>query len=168
MPVGLTLVCADEKSDREKRGTGGDYNKKKNEEAAQIFLLRSLAHFALRRRQNRQPIEREDDDSKRVPTCNCCAREQNMSAQSNECRRTRDQPQGETMVRVQMYGNMSNAHLCSRVTNIPQQWQAAIADAARCSMGSGRLRASRRGRSERNARRVRSPEVPFFSRLTCA
>ncbi len=40
MPASLILVHTDEKSDREERGTSGDHNKNKNEQAAQILLLR--------------------------------------------------------------------------------------------------------------------------------
>ncbi len=53
----LTLVNADEKYDCTQRCEGGHHNKNKDKQTAQIFLLRSLAYFALRHRPNCHPIK---------------------------------------------------------------------------------------------------------------
>ncbi len=127
MPARLTPVYTNEKSDREESGTSGDDDKKKDKEATQILLLRSLAHFALRRHQNCQPIERKDDESKPIPTCNYCTREPNKAARGKEYRHTHGQSQGETLTRVLTADEIDNAHLCTRVTGIHQQEQATIA-----------------------------------------
>src|SRR5215472_7312151 len=116
MPARLTFVRADQKSDRGKRGACGHHNKKKNKKAAQILLLRSGPYFPLRRHQNCQPIKREDNESERVPTGNCCGRESNMSTRGKEYHCSSNQSQGETMSRVLAVDKIDNAHLCSRVT----------------------------------------------------
>src|SRR5262249_6651856 len=81
-----------------------------------ILLLRSGPYFPLRRHQNCQPIKREDNESERVPTGNCCGRESNMSTRGKEYHCSSNQSQGETMSRVLAVDKIDNAHLCSRVT----------------------------------------------------
>jgi hypothetical protein len=51
MAASLTLIYANQKSNREEGSASGEDDKKKDKQAAQILLLRSLAHFALRRHQ---------------------------------------------------------------------------------------------------------------------
>jgi hypothetical protein len=70
MAASLTLIYANQKSNREESSASGEDDKKKDKQAAQILLLRSLAHLALRCHQNCQPIKREDNGSERIPTCN--------------------------------------------------------------------------------------------------
>src|SRR6267143_1949201 len=113
MSARLTLVYADEESDREESGASGNDDKKKDKEAAQILLLRSLAQLVLRRHQNCQPIKCEDNHSKRIPTCNCRTREPNHAARGKEYRPTGGQAQGETMTRVLTADKIDNAHLCN-------------------------------------------------------
>jgi hypothetical protein len=127
MAASLTLICANQKSNREESSASGDDDKKKDKQAAQILLLRSLAHLALRRHQNCQPIKRDDNGSERIPTCNCCTREPNMSARGKEHRPASGQTQDDTLTRVLTTDKIDNAHLCIRGTNIRQQWQAGIA-----------------------------------------
>ncbi len=52
-----------------------------------------------------------------------------MATQDKKYRRSGRQSQSETMARVQAWNKIENAHLRSRVTNIRQQRQAAIATA---------------------------------------
>src|ERR1700757_1473082 len=127
MAPSLTLIYTNQKSHCEKSSASGEDDKKKDKQAAQILLLRSLAHLALRRHQNYQPIKHEDNGGERIPTCNCCTGEPNMSARGKEHRPTGRQAQEETLTRVLTTDKIDNAHLCIRGTNIRQQWQAGIA-----------------------------------------
>ena len=129
MPRGRFFVRTDEESDREQRGTGRDDNKKKNKKTAQILLLRYLTYFALRRRQNCQPIKSDDYESGCIPTCNQCVLEPKMSARGKEYRCTGGQSYNETLPRVWTANKIDEAHLGIRLTNIRPQWQAAIATA---------------------------------------
>src|SRR5438034_9230642 len=110
-----TLFFTDEKSDREERGASGDHNKKENKEAAEILLLGQPAYLALRRRQDCQPIKREDHGRKNVPGRNSCTREPEMSTQRKERRCTGEQSQNQTLARVRTANKIDNAHLWSRV-----------------------------------------------------
>ena len=107
----LTLVNADEKYDCTQRCEGGHHNKKKDKQTAQIFLLRSLAYFALRCRPNCQPIKREDHNSERIPTCNARTPELKTSVVGQEHRHTGSQSQCEAMARVLTPDEIGNAHV---------------------------------------------------------
>ena len=127
MPARLSLVHADEKSDREESSAGGDHYKQKNEQATQILLLRALAYFPLRSRQNDHPIKGQDHNGKRIPPGNCCAREPKRSARDKEYHHSGCQSHDEAMARVRTASKIDDAHLGNGVTNIRWQWQAAIA-----------------------------------------
>src|SRR5262249_34201470 len=111
MAASLTLIYANQKSYREESSASGEDDKKKDKQAAQILLLRSLAHLALRRHQNCQPIKREDNGSERIPTCDCRTREPNMPAQGNEHGPAGGQTEDETVTRVLTTDKIDNAHL---------------------------------------------------------
>lgn len=111
MPAGLSFVYPDQKSDGKQRGTGGDHGKQKNEEPAQIFLLRSLAYVAVGCHQNHHPGKRENNNGERVPACNQCTCQAKMCARGKEYRRAGSQSQHETMTRVLTTNKINNAHL---------------------------------------------------------
>ena len=111
MRVRLTPFHADEKSDCEQRSGSGDHDKKENQEAAEILLLRYLANFALRCRQNCRPIKRNDNDSDCIPTRNCRTPDPKMPPRGKENRRTGGQSQDEAMTRVLPRNKIDKAHV---------------------------------------------------------
>src|SRR5205814_4474960 len=80
MPIRLALLHADEKCDCEQSSGCGHHDKEKNQEPAEILLLRYFAYFALWCRQNCDPIKRKDNDSDCIPTRNRCTSEPTMSS----------------------------------------------------------------------------------------
>jgi hypothetical protein len=111
MPARLPLVRVDKKTNRKKCGAGGGHDKKKNQEAAEILLLRYFAYFAVRCRQNYRPIKRKDNDSDCIPTCNCRTPESKMSSHGKEHRRTGGQSQAEAMPGVLPRNKIDKAHV---------------------------------------------------------
>src|SRR5258708_6258967 len=111
MPAVSIFVRPDEKSNRKQCGAGRDDHKNENQQTAEIFLLRSLAYFALRCRPNCQPIKREDHSSECIPTCNARTPELKTSVADQEHRHTGSQSGGEAMARVLTPGEIGNAHV---------------------------------------------------------
>src|SRR5262245_6599830 len=96
MPATLIFVRSDEKSNGKQRSAGGNHDKNENQQTAQIFLLSSLAYFALRRGPNCQPIKGENRRSERIPTRNGCTPEPKTAARGKEYHNPCDHSQHET------------------------------------------------------------------------
>ena len=131
MRAGLSsFVTLIEKADGEQRSAGGDHGKQKNEETAQIFLLRYAArmlrkgvikimsqsdkreYHQRRTRSSRQSAHLRSEDNARE------ARNTDAPAANPKTRRWRASGRRD---------KIDNAHLWRRVTNIRQPWQVAIA-----------------------------------------
>jgi hypothetical protein len=111
MATALTPFHADEKSDCEQGSGRSDHDKKENQEAAEILLLRYFAYFAVRCRQICRPIKRKDNDSDCIPTCNCGTPEPKMSPCDKENQRTGGQSDPEAMPRVLARNKIDKAHV---------------------------------------------------------
>jgi hypothetical protein len=111
MPAALILVRPNKKSNRKQRGAGGDHDKNKNQQTAQIFLLSSLAYFALRCRPNYKPIKQEDHASERIPSCDGCTPEPKTLASGKKYHDSGGHSQDETMACVLMPDKSCHAHL---------------------------------------------------------
>src|ERR1700747_2724338 len=134
----LPFVYADQETDGKKRGTGGDHHKDKNERTAKILFPRALAQLVMRRHQNGNPVQRQNEKREGVPARNRGGRETNVTAERKKHRRSRGQPDREAMPSVQATGKIDNPHVRCRVTKIRRTWQAA----ARCQSqlsSSGRV-----------------------------
>src|SRR5437764_10501733 len=112
------------KSDCEQSSGCGHHDKEKNQEPAEILLLRYFAYFALRCRQNCHPIKRKDNDSDCIPTRNRCTPEPKMFAHGKERRRTGGQSHEEAMPCVLPRYKIDDAHVSdwlslSRTRDIP-------------------------------------------------
>jgi hypothetical protein len=75
------------------------------------LLLRYLAYFAVRCRQNCRPIKRKDNDSDCIPTCNCRTPEPKMSPCDKENQRTGGQSDPEAMPRILARNKIDKAHV---------------------------------------------------------
>jgi len=111
MPANLIFVRSDEKSDSKQCSAGRHHDKNENQQTAQIFLLRSLAYFALRRGPDYQPIKNENHCSERIPTGNGCTPEPKTAARGKEYYDPCDHSQHETSARIARPDKSCNAHL---------------------------------------------------------
>src|SRR5215813_10451997 len=132
MPATLIFVRSDEKSNGKQCSAGRDHDKNENQQTAQIFLLRSLAYFALRRGPNYQPIKSENHCSERIPTRNGCTPEPKTAARGKEYHDPCEHSQDETSARILTPERSCNAHLAADFLNC----EADVAPAAPFVMGS--------------------------------